>query len=406
MAGSTPRSMRRAGAVAVLVLAAALAAAAAALAAAPAVVTGGATSVGTSSARLNGTVDPNGEATSWYFEFGTTTAYGTKTAVKSAGSRQNPTSQSIVVAGLTGSTTYHYRLVASNNTGTTLGGDRTFTTAGPPVVVTGALQSDSPTAVTVTGSVDPRGRSTSWYVEYGTTTAYGSKTQSNNAGSGAAPVAVSQLISSLTPSTAYHYRLVASNNAGTSRGADATFTTPAAVTLKQSSFRVVAGRYVTLTGKVDGAQAGVPVSVSAQQFGQTAFTQIATVMTGGGGTWTYLAQPRIATTYLATANGGSSTPVTVGVQPSMTFQRITHDRFSTKVTGAAGFPGKLVKFQRLANGRWTTLKQTRLNGSSVAIFSAFLLPKGRSVVRVAMSVNQAGPGYLGGLSRQLVFTRK
>jgi len=383
-----------------------LSAAGAALAAAPGVVTRAASSVGTSSARLNGTVDPNGEATSFYFEFGTTNAYGTKTAVRSAGAGQNPSSQSIVVAGLSASTTYHFRIVASNNTGTTLGADQTFTTAGPPVVVTGARISDTPTAVTVAGSVDPRGRSTSWFVEYGTTTGYGSRTSSVNAGSGTAPVAVSQLISSLTPSTAYHYRFVASNSAGTARGDDAIFTTPAAVTLEQAALRVVAGHFVTLSGKVDGAQPGMPVTVSAQPFGQTAFTQLATVMTGTGGTWTYLAQPRIATTYQATANGGSSTPVTVGAQPSMSFQRITHDRFSTKVMGATGFAGRLVKFQRLSNGRWTTIKQGRLNAASVAIFSAFLLPKGRSVIRVAMSVNQAGPGYLGGLSRQLVFTRK
>jgi hypothetical protein len=46
-----------------------------------------------------------------------------------------------------------------------------------------------------------------------------------------------------------------------------------------------------------------------------------------------------------------------------------------------------------------------LNASSVAIFPASLLPKGRSTIRVAISVNQAGPGYLGGKSRTLAYTR-
>jgi hypothetical protein len=386
-------------------LAASLLITASAQAAVPTATTGNANSITQTSAKLNGTVKPNNEATTWHFEFGTTTAYGTKTAVRSAGSGANPTGVSSTLAGLAASTTYHYRLVASNNTGTTLGADRTFTTAGPPTVVTGGLQSDSPTAVTVTGSVNPGGRSTSWHVEYGTTTAYGSRTASANVGSGTAAVAVSQLISNLTPSTTYHYRLVASNNHGTRQGTDATFTTPAAVTIKQSGFRVVAGHYVTLSGTVAGAQAGVQVTISAQPFGSTAFGQVATVTTGGGGVWTYLAQPKIETTYQATANGGSSTTVKIGVQPSMTFKLITKSRFSTKVMGATGFPGKLVKFQRLANGRWVTVKQTRLNAASVAIFPGLLLPKGRNVIRVAMSVNQAGPGYLGGLSRQLVFKR-
>ena len=55
----------------------------------------------------------------------------------------------------------------------------------------------------------------------------------------------------------------------------------------------------------------------------------------------------------------------------------------------------------LVDGNWVTVKRTRLNANSTALFSASLLPDGTSTIRVAMSVNQAGPGYLGGFSRQL-----
>ena len=58
-------------------------------AASPAAVTGSVSNVSTTSVRLNGSVDPNSEATSWYFEFGQTTSYGTKTATQSAGSGAN-----------------------------------------------------------------------------------------------------------------------------------------------------------------------------------------------------------------------------------------------------------------------------------------------------------------------------
>ena len=51
------------------------------------------------------------------------------------------------------------------------------------------------------------------------------------------------------------------------------------------------------------------------------------------------------------------------------------------------------------------MKQTRLNANSSAIFSGSLLPRGRSTIRIAISVNQAGPGYLGGKSRTLTYTR-
>jgi hypothetical protein len=47
----------------------------------------------------------------------------------------------------------------------------------------------------------------------------------------------------------------------------------------------------------------------------------------------------------------------------------------------------------------------RLSAAATAIFSATLLPHGSSAIRVAMSVNQAGPGYLAGFSRTLTYHR-
>src|SRR5262249_50247129 len=60
-------------------------------AASPAAVTGSVSNLSTNSVRLNGSVDPNSEATSWYFEFGQSTSYGTRTATQNAGSGANPT---------------------------------------------------------------------------------------------------------------------------------------------------------------------------------------------------------------------------------------------------------------------------------------------------------------------------
>ena len=374
-------------------------------AASPGVVTGSVSDLSTNSVRLHGTVDPNGEATSWYFEFGTTTAYGTKTATTSAGSGNNPTNVNSQVSGLSHSTFFHYRLVAMNASGTTLGADQTFITEGPPAVATGQAQSAISSTATLTGTIDPNGLSTTWHFDYGPTTAYGSRTPNRNAGAGQQSITVSEALANLVPATTYHYRLVASNSAGTVTGSDATFATIPAVTLTQSGFRVVAGHYIRLSGTVAGAQPGVSVTVLAQTFGSGAFAQVGTVLTGGGGSWSFLAQPRVATTYAASVNGSTSTPVTIGVQPGMTLTRITRGRFSTHVSGASSFAGRLVKLQRLADGRWVTVKQTRLNANSSAIVSGSLLTKGSSTIRVAISVNQAGPGYLGGKSRTLTTTR-
>ena len=96
----------------------------------PSVVTGAAGAVTTSGATLNGTVDPNGQATTYRFEYGTTTAYGSLTATQSAGGGNSPQSVSAPAAGLIPGTTYHYRLSATNVEGTTNGADQSFKTAG------------------------------------------------------------------------------------------------------------------------------------------------------------------------------------------------------------------------------------------------------------------------------------
>src|SRR5262249_19647223 len=105
---------------------------------APAAVTGSVASTTFTSAKLKGTVNPNGLATNWYFEYGTSTSYGTKTATKSAGAGTRSVSESASITGLKAGTTYHYRLVATSASGTTAGHDRSFTTAGAPFARTGA----------------------------------------------------------------------------------------------------------------------------------------------------------------------------------------------------------------------------------------------------------------------------
>jgi plastocyanin len=106
--------------------------------AAPVVSTGSATEVGDTEATLNGTVNPSEQETSYFFEYGTTTSYGLKTTEASAGSGASPAAKSAPVTGLTPGTTYHFRLVANNATGTSHGLDRTFRTTGgseppPPI---------------------------------------------------------------------------------------------------------------------------------------------------------------------------------------------------------------------------------------------------------------------------------
>src|SRR5881397_3805291 len=97
--------------------------------------------------------------------------------------------------------------------------------AAAPTAITGPVSSVGATSATVTGTVNPGGVATTWYVEYGTSTGYGSQTAPTSAGSGTADKAVSVSLTGLAQGTTYHYRVVATSTAGTSRGSDGLFTT-------------------------------------------------------------------------------------------------------------------------------------------------------------------------------------
>ncbi len=373
-------------------------------ASAPTVVTRAATSIKPTSAKLNGSVTPNGLSTSWYFEYGTTTGYGSRSSSQSAGSGTSAVSVSSTRTGLKPATTYHYRLVALNSAGTSYGADQTLVTSLPPGVRTGAVRDVGVSTATLTGAVDPNGRPTTWWFEYGTTTSYGSKTSTKSAGSGTGERSVTAGLSRLVAGGTYHYRLVAKNDVGTTRGADAVFTT-SGVTLNARALQVVYGRGVRLSGTVPTRAAGERVTLFAQRFGESSSRQIATFLTGEGGVWAYVAKPTIGTAYRASWSGGTSPALSIGVRPAVSFRALAGGRFVTRVVGARSFASRLVQLQRRTTlGRWVTVRRVRLNGRSAATFTA-RLPRGASKLRVAMSVNQAGAGYLAGISRTITHRR-
>jgi hypothetical protein len=117
-------------------LALGLVAPATASAAKPTVTTGGVSNRTPTSVTLNGRVDPNKKDTTYFFQIGTTRLYGVNTAETGAGAGANPSAVSVPVAGLAPSTLYHYRLVARNADGLSLGKDRTFRTRVQPLGVT------------------------------------------------------------------------------------------------------------------------------------------------------------------------------------------------------------------------------------------------------------------------------
>ena len=124
----------------------------------PTAITGSASAVGPTSATIAGSVNPNGQATTYHFDYGTSTSYGSQAPAPpdpsaGMGSTSQPVSASL--AGLSPGTTYHYRLVASNASGTQDGSDQTFVTAtasGPTIASFTPTSASAGTAVTITGS--------------------------------------------------------------------------------------------------------------------------------------------------------------------------------------------------------------------------------------------------------------
>ena len=123
-----------------------------------------------------------------------------------------------------------------------------------PVATTGAADSITETSANLNGTVDPNSTVTTYHFEYGTTAGYGLTTPENTAAESADPVPAKAAIQGLTRDTTYHYRLVATNPAGISRGADRTFRSapgPQAPAVRSTTSRDVTSRSARLLTTVD-----------------------------------------------------------------------------------------------------------------------------------------------------------
>jgi phosphodiesterase/alkaline phosphatase D-like protein len=132
------------------------------------------------------------------------------------------------VTGLNASTSYYYRVRAYNGNGTSGNSNvvhvTTLPPTGPPVAITNPATSIASFSATLKGTVYPHGLSTTVYFQYGRSTSYGSRTP-NQTKTVNVYQNVSANISGLSAHTTYHFRIVASNTAGSRYGTDRTFTT-------------------------------------------------------------------------------------------------------------------------------------------------------------------------------------
>jgi sugar lactone lactonase YvrE len=205
----------------------------------PDVVTGKASAPTTTSATLNGTVNPAGVGLEeCSFEYGTDTSYGQSVACAespaSIGSGNSPVPVHADLSGLTQGTVYHFRLSAKNTNGTVQGKDESFPTSGPPQIKSESAGRIADISARLEAEINPGRQSADYHFEYvseakfqasGYTEATSVPVPDENIGFGIEDIAVFKSITDLVPFSTYHFRTVATNPSGTVTGEDKSFTT-------------------------------------------------------------------------------------------------------------------------------------------------------------------------------------
>jgi hypothetical protein len=193
-----------------------------------------ATGVGTTTAELSGSVDPNSGVVAYQFEVSSDgvsfSAVGRRYLSGSGSS-----SVSVTATGLAPNTIYQVRLRATKQTGlntsvTVVSPEALFKTdAAPPTAVTLPATARRATSAELQATVNPNGSATTYRFEYGPTSNYGRSVPVPPAsiGAGTADQQVALQVGSLNPGTVYHYRVVAQNAYGVANGSDSVFSTRA-----------------------------------------------------------------------------------------------------------------------------------------------------------------------------------
>jgi hypothetical protein len=198
----------------------------------PEIIAKRATEITASSAILNASIDPEALPTSYWFEYGTTTAYGNQvpTSPESIGSGKSLVDVDQTATGLTKGTLYHFRAVAESSAGVVYGEDKTFQLV-PPKATTEPAKGIEATQATLKGTVNPEGSATVYWFEYGKVETKGYEAEipipAESVGSGFSGVVVTQTPFGLEKNTGYKFRVVAENEGGTTYGTEKTFKTPA-----------------------------------------------------------------------------------------------------------------------------------------------------------------------------------
>jgi hypothetical protein len=268
-----------------------------------------------------------------------------------------------------------------------------------------------PLTATLNGDVNANGHATTIHFVYGTTKKYGHRTPNQAVGAGTTPIPVAASISGLKSGTRYHFRLVATSSAGTTRSGDRSFkTAPPTTTPTFTPNPVIYSRPFTISGQLIGTgSAGARVTLLARPFPfTTPFAQLGnSVVSNPDGTYSFAFTAAGPTSQIQIkANTNPPLPATVVTMPvnslislhTPTHVRKGHlARFSGTVLPAQD--GLIVKLQkRQRNGTFRTVAHTNLHhkNASASTFSRHLRLSRTGTYQAV--VESAGGAYYPGTS--------
>ena len=177
------------------------------------------------------------------------------------------------------------------------------------------------------------------------------------------------------------------------------------VSIALSAPIVFYGAGIRLTGFISTGAANQDVSIWEKPFGSASFIKQADLKTGTSGAYDFTDIPQVLSEYQARWGTRASAVVGVGVRPRITFIRRS-PWFVTSARAGRSLAGRWVYVQRRSSlGQWVNRKKVRIGSSGARRFQMDL-PRGRHILRIFMTTNQAGTGYVWSHSRTLVVTKR
>lgn len=289
-----------------------------------------------------------------------------------------------------------------------------------PEVRTGAVADLAAQSATLLGRINPNGARTTYHFEYGPTTRYGALTPSAVATAGAGTINVTAPIAALAPLTTYHYRLVAANRNGTTRGADRTFKTrrqPLGLTLAATPNPVALNRPTVLAGTLTGTgNANRPILLQSNPFPYTqGFQPAANVqLTNVAGQFAFpLLAVAVNTQYRVLIPGRpeiASPIVSLGVAMRVaTNTSATRVRTNRRVrffgTVRPARPGARFAIQVLRRGAWRTIAGGLTRGSRGGVSRYAKIVRIRRGGRYRVFVANTDGNYVSSAGRTVKISR-